>query len=190
MNSAIDTANRLSHLLVIGTIVSVDTDQATCRVQAGDLLTTDIPWLVASAGQTLLWNPPSPQEVVLLACPEGDTERAIAIRGLYSSQFPPPKRAIDTLFLRMPDGTEIEYNTATHTLNATVIANGNVHLKAAGGVTIDGPLTVNGDVTVNGQATIQHTLSASDDVIAGHISLKNHTHPGVQSGGGNTGTPR
>ena len=190
MNSAIDTANRLSHLLVIGTIVSVDTDQATCRVQAGDLLTTDIPWLVARAGQTLLWNPPSPQEVVLLACPEGDTERAIAIRGLYSNQFPAPKHTTDTLYIRLSDGAELEYNHSTHALTAKLVDHGTIHIQAAGGVTIDGPLTVNGDVTVNGQATIQHTLSASDDVIAGHISLKNHTHPGVQSGGGNTGTPR
>ena len=89
----------------------------------------------------------------------------------------------------MPDGTQIDYDTATHTLNATVVANGTVHLKAAGGITIKRPFTINGDTVINGNATIQHTLTASDDVVAASISLKNHTHPGVQSGGSNTGTP-
>ena len=189
MTSATDTANRISHLLCIGTIVSVDPANATCRVQAGELLTTDIPWLAFAAGPLIGWSVPQPNETVLLACPEGDTERAIAIRGLYSSQFPPPQHTMDTHCLRMPDGTEINYNTATHTLNASVVANGTVHLKAAGGITIDGPFTVNGDTLINGNATIQHTLTASDDVVAASISLKNHTHPGVQSGGSKTGTP-
>ena len=190
MNNATDTANRLSHLLFIGTILSVDTEQATCRVQAGDLLTTDIPWLVPCTGQTLVWNPPSPNEVVLVACPEGDTERAIAIRGLYSNPFPAPKHRADTLYMRLSDGAELEYNTSTHALTATLVNHGTVRIQAAGGVTIDGPLTVNGDTSLNGNASIQHTLTASDDVFAGHISLKNHIHPGVQSGGGTTGTPR
>jgi phage baseplate assembly protein gpV len=43
--------------------------------------------------------------------------------------------------------------------------------------------TWNGDLDVNGN------INATGDVIAGSISLQNHTHTGVQPGGGTTGPP-
>lgn len=43
-------------------------------------------------------------------------------------------------------------------------------------------------LTVNVQGTINVTATGGDVVVSG-ISLKNHTHSGVQTGGGNTGAP-
>ena len=62
-------------------------------------------------------------------------------------------------------------------LLAALPAGGVLAVVAPGGVTIEG------DVVVTGK------LTASDDVLAGEISLKTHRHPGVQTGGGQTGTP-
>jgi hypothetical protein len=44
-------------------------------------------------------------------------------------------------------------------------------------------ITLDGDVTVTG------AITATGDVEANNISLENHTHPGVQTGGSNTGAP-
>ena len=70
-----------------------------------------------------------------------------------------------------------------------------------GDFTINGHTIKNGNLTVNGNITIvgngSGTVNASGctvnltggDVVADGISLKNHTHGGVQAGGGNTGVP-
>lgn len=71
-----------------------------------------------------------------------------------------------------------------------------------GDFTINGQTVKNGNLTINGSVTINGgsgggTVNASNctinlsggDVIADGISLKTHTHGGVQVGGGNTGQP-
>lgn len=51
-------------------------------------------------------------------------------------------------------------------------------------ITVNAPLTnIIGDVNITGN------LTASVDVVGGSVSLKEHTHGGVQTGGGNTGVP-
>ena len=52
----------------------------------------------------------------------------------------------------------------------------NITIKANG-------ITINGDLTVNGKIT------ATDDIKGNGTSLHMHTHPGVQTGGSNTGEP-
>lgn len=48
-------------------------------------------------------------------------------------------------------------------------------------------LTISGNVTINNNGSV--TVSGTGDVVAGGISLKNHTHSGVQTGGGVSGPP-
>ncbi|MBC9007556.1 baseplate assembly protein [Acetobacter tropicalis] len=60
-----------------------------------------------------------------------------------------------------------------------------VTLKTAGTVDIMAQsLTLTGDATING------ALHVSKDATASGISLTQHTHPGVQPGNGETGTPQ
>lgn len=49
-------------------------------------------------------------------------------------------------------------------------------------VLIQGDVSITGDLLVNGNITV-----TGGDVVADSISLKNHTHPGVQPGGDSTG---
>lgn len=65
----------------------------------------------------------------------------------------------------------------------TTNTSGNTDMTAAA-FTLHGPVTIDGNVTVNG------TVTASGDVTAGGISLENHLHGGVQSGGSMTGPPQ
>lgn len=56
-------------------------------------------------------------------------------------------------------------------------------------ITAPGGATITADVTINGTLHVTGTITSDNDVLAGSISLKNHKHPGVQSGGSQTGTP-
>jgi len=58
-----------------------------------------------------------------------------------------------------------------------------VDIKAPGGASIEADVTITGTLHVSGNIT------SDADVIASGKSLTTHTHPGVQSGGSNTGAP-
>lgn len=195
MGSDMENLRRQSNMVRIGTVDSVDAAAGTCRVKSGDLTTTDIHWIVPGAGSFIVWSAPRVGEQGLLICPEGEPEGAIFLRGLYSSQFPAPRDREDTVLVRFADGAEIEYDEAAHALSATLPAGGTAALTADGGITLNGPLTVNGETQLNGNtridgdAGITGTVTADTDVVGGGISLKNHTHPGVQAGSAKTGKP-
>jgi phage baseplate assembly protein V len=65
-----------------------------------------------------------------------------------------------------------------------VTASGPVNVTAGGGATINAETTINGSLHVTGNVT------SDADVFASGISLHNHTHGGVKSGGDNTGSPQ
>lgn len=48
-------------------------------------------------------------------------------------------------------------------------------------------LDITGDLYVDGNIDATGDITTPSDVMAGSISLKTHTHPGVQTGSGNTG---
>ena len=45
-------------------------------------------------------------------------------------------------------------------------------------------------VSIIGNVTVQGTITASGDIVGGGISLDNHVHGGVQSGGSTTSKPQ
>jgi len=62
---------------------------------------------------------------------------------------------------------------------------GTITMNAPNGITMTAPtLTQNGNLQVNG------SVKASGDVVGNGISLDNHVHGGVQSGGSTTATPQ
>lgn len=69
----------------------------------------------------------------------------------------------------------INVNSNGGTVN---IQTGSCNITAPGGVTISGNVNISGTVTVTGNVT------------GAGISLNSHTHGGVETGGGSTGTPQ
>ncbi|KMW73353.1 hypothetical protein TI10_09770 [Photorhabdus luminescens subsp. luminescens] len=107
----------------------------------------------------------------------------------------------NTAQLRSDDGAAyIELDPNSH--NITVITPAKLTATANGGTEITSPeITLNGNVTINGNlsqgmgagggtATMQGPVTVNNDVTAAGISLKNHVHSGVQSGGSKTGKPQ
>lgn len=59
-----------------------------------------------------------------------------------------------------------------------------------GNQTVNGGQTINGDSTSYGNQTINGSIYSTIDVKAGSVSVRYHLHPGVETGGGNTGAPK
>jgi phage baseplate assembly protein V len=167
-----------------GTVVSVDLDAGTCRVQFSEELTTgEIPWLCGRAGDTRVWSAPSIGEQVAVLCPEADTTRGILIGSLSSDANPHPANDSSTL-IKFSDGASIGYDPQGNALFAILPAGGTVSIEAPGGICFKGDLDVDGEI----RAT--RKITSDDDVLAAGKSLKTHTHSGVQAGGGFSGPPK
>lgn len=68
--------------------------------------------------------------------------------------------------------------------NITIQHQGDLDIQTGGSATLTAQ-----DVTINADLTVDGEINASGDVVADGISLKNHTHPGVQTGSGSTQKP-
>ncbi|WP_019517263.1 phage baseplate assembly protein V [Sphingomonas sp. Mn802worker] len=167
-----------------GSVVSVDLETATARIQlADDLVTGDLPWLSPRMGDTRVWSPPSVGEQVLVIAPESDIARGIIMGSLSSSARPQPARDKKTL-LDFADRALIGYDPTAHALTAYLPAGATIVLVADGGLNITGDLTIEGEIRSTGKI-----VSAADVVGAGK-SLKDHVHVAVQSGQGLSGKPQ
>ncbi|AWK42730.1 MULTISPECIES: phage baseplate assembly protein V [Photorhabdus] len=124
-----------------------------------------------------------------------------ALIGPQSQQQKIANISTHTAQLRSDDGAAyIELDPSSH--NVTIITPAKLIATANGGTEITSPdIILNGNVTINGNlsqgmgagggtATLQGPVTVSHDVTAAGISLKNHVHSGVQSGGGKTGKPQ
>lgn len=68
---------------------------------------------------------------------------------------------------------------------SAIITNGSAVITLSGG-----DIAITGNVTISGDLTVNKTITATTDVVTNNISLKQHTHGGVTTGGGNTGLPQ
>jgi phage baseplate assembly protein V len=168
---------RLSNLIKFGTVQEVDYPHAVVRVKAGDILSGWLPWQTQRAGNNITWHAPEIGEQVIVLSPSGEMNQGVVLTGLYQSLKPPPVATADKHHIVYSDGAVIEYDRATHHLKAILPDGATTALTSTGGMTIIGNITLTG------------TLTASVDVIANGISLHNHKHSDVQSGGSQTGLP-
>ena len=202
----------LLNLIRFGSIAEVDCSTQRVRVCTGDNLTDWRPWLTLRAGTTQTWCPPTVGEQVILLSPEGDLMQSVVLPAVYSEQHPTPSNNATHHTIHYPDGAVIQYDSAGHQLTA-VIPHGSAMVTAdqvtsnapeticTGNLTVQKNLIVNGFSSLNAgltvqagsngaAAVVQGSLQATDDVTANGISLANHQHGGVQSGGSDTGSPK
>ena len=152
----------------LGLVSSVDPTTYTARVllQPEGVLTGWLPvlapWVGAGWG---LSCPPGIGDQVLVLPQEGEAEHGIIVGRLWSEAAATPGTPVGALWLVHGSGSFLKLNN-----------DGSVEGQAA-------RWSLTGDLHVTGQVV------ASGDVLAGSISLQGHVHPGVQPGGGTTGTP-
>ncbi|WP_431701905.1 phage baseplate assembly protein V [Pseudomonas sp. BR20] len=114
-----DLYRRAESFCRIGVCQEVDPASNTCKVSHGELLTPAIRFFNPSAGAQTETRIPSVGEQCLLfnyGGGEGGTQ-SVALFGLNSSLFPPVSSVASLTRRRHQDGTQSDYDDASHTFN-------------------------------------------------------------------------
>lgn len=193
----------IAAMLRIGTVSALDEANARIKLKSGDLQTDWIPWNAGRAGGRRDWSAPRVGEQMMIFAPGGDPSQAVAGFSLYQDAQPAPANTKDAEHITFPDGSTVDYNSATNTLTVTVSGSGNVIVNCkhatinadtdttfntpnahfTGNVTIDQALTVQQNATVNGSTAVKAITSNGHDI--------GSTHRHINSGGaGLGGTPQ
>ena len=160
----------LANLIKIGRIDSVNLSAGTATVNFDGELVSDLEWSKERAGADRSWNGGYTKgEQVLVLSPSGDLSQGVIAFSISQNAFPNAGNSENPKHI-YADGTVVEYDKASNTLN--------IDLSATGGkVVINGGLVVNDLVEFNGP-DVKHK---------GKSIGKDHAHKGVQSGNSNTG---
>lgn len=199
---------QLSNLIRIGIVAELDEANARVKMDVGGLITDWIPFQAARAGATRTWSAPRPGEQMMVFSPYGDTGQAVAGIPLYQEDHPAPASSKDQETTVYPDGSTVDYNSATNTLTVTVAGDAKViinckeavvntdtaAINASESVTLNTPDTnVKGKLTVDGLFTYKAGLVGSGGAgatasIVGNISLNgNMTATGAITDGNGDG---
>ena len=204
-----ETYRKLAAMIRFGTVAEVDVANARVTCNVGGLTTDWLPWHAGRAGTTRRWSAPTAGEQVIVFAPGGDTTLGFVMPGFYQDAHPAPSGSADVDMTQYPDGSTVQYDSASNTLTVNVTGNGNVvvnckvaTVKADDSVTLDTPLVhatkdfqidgnlgVTGAMAVQGQgasgavSTFAGTIQVTGgDVKADGIGLKTHTHTDPQGG--------
>lgn len=200
----------------LGTIIALDAANARVRVAAGGLETDWLPWVTARAGATRTWSAPRVGEQVVVLAESGNPSQGVVIPSIYQDAHPAPANSQDIEATVYPDGSRVEYDSASHTLTVTV-GTGQVvvncksatvncetaAMKASTSVTLDTPNTIcTGNLTVANSLAMGGGVGGGSMAINGPVEItgaslthngknvgSSHSHGGVQSGGASTAPP-
>jgi phage baseplate assembly protein V len=199
-----DIARTLANLIRTGIIAEVDGDKA--RVQlAPNLSTTWLRWVTDRAGDARTWWSPSVGEQVIVLSPDGDLTKGKILGSIYTLDAPAPETNPLVHATHYPDGAVVRYDAEAHALTAILPDGSTATIKAdlvtadakkavcTGDVEIKGDLVVQGSSALNNGATVKGgaggaavvingDVTATGDVKAGDISLRNHKTKGIKRG--------
>jgi phage baseplate assembly protein V len=112
-----DLSRRMDNLLRPGKILAVDYERARATVKLSEnLVTTWLPYFARRAGNTIDWDPPESGEQCLVLAPGGELAGGFILTGLYSAAHPAPLKEKNLTLRKYPDGLELSYDHAAHTL--------------------------------------------------------------------------
>lgn len=152
---------QISNVVRIGKVAELDEANARVKLSVSGLTTDWLPWSAARAGKTRTWSPPQVGEQVIMVSPFGDMGQAVVVGSLFSDDSAAPAASKDQETTVYPDGSTVDFNSATNTMTVTVAAGGNVvvncqvaTINAATSVTLDTPEAhCTGNLTVDGLLT-------------------------------------
>ncbi|MEY0278597.1 phage baseplate assembly protein V [Providencia rettgeri] len=199
----------INNLIRVGVVIAVDAKKG-CRVQTGDLETNWLNWITLRAGRTRTMNAPSIGEQVLILALGGELTTAFVLTGIFSDEHAEPTDSLTADHCTYSDGAIIEYEPATGALKATGIKTATIEaseqinattkvvvVNASKQINLTTPTVICSqnltcatlNVTKGGEMTgnFTHTGGA---IKSNGITLHDHTHGGVRSGGESTGKPQ
>ncbi|HGN1704805.1 TPA: phage baseplate assembly protein V [Providencia rettgeri] len=199
----------INNLIRVGVVIAVDAKKG-CRVQTGDLETNWLNWITLRAGSTRTMNAPSVGEQVIILAIGGELTTAFVLTGIFSNEYAEPTSSLTADHRTYSDGAIIEYEPATGALKATGIKTATIEAReqvsattkvvvvnASKQINLTTPTVICSEnltcatlnVTEGGEMTgnFTHTGGA---IKSNGITLHDHTHDGVRSGGESTGKPQ
>lgn len=190
-----DRDRRIANLLRVGKVAELDEANARVRIQAGEFLTTWVPWVTLRAGEDRMWWAPEVGEQVVLMSPSGDMSQAVVLPGIYQDSYAAPANLKSKHRVQYKDGAFTEYDRDAKKYELNVPAAGSIKL-VVGGSTIEIlnneiKITTNALTVTAPNTTFSGNVDAAGEVEAGPtgIKLTTHKHTGVQSGPSQTGGP-
>jgi len=189
MNDFATLSRMLENLIRFGVIAAVQMEPPRVQVKTGSLTTAWLPWLALRAGADREWDPPTVDEQVILFSPSGQLANGVVVTGLFSDHIPANGNRAGLHRRTYADGAVIEYDSVQHHLSATLPDSGTTSLVSRGGINIIGPINHQGDYNQTGNQNVVGAVTVSEDVIAAGVSLVNHPHRDVKSGGELSGGP-
>ena len=195
---------RSSNSIRIGKIAEVDYGAARVKVAIDEILTDWLPWVTQRAGGDVSWWAPEIGEQVLLLSPSDEMEDAVVLGSIYQDAFPHPQNTADISEIVYKDGTTLTYDRSSNILTVDAVGQVVVNAKTvtinAEQVIINAPDTIiNGHLKVSngissdkggrGIVSVGSIVSLEDVRAYDSVSLGQHTHGGVEPGGGSTAKP-
>ena len=184
----------LENILRLGVVEQISADKKAVRVRSGRLLTTWIRWNVTRAGAFSIWLPPSIGEQVWIGCPGGNPENAFVIGSAYSADNPPTGSNLLEISITAPDGARLHYDAAADAGALSVTGIKTAHIQAETRVTLDTPEVECTEHLKTRTFELTHGGTMAGDVFhsggvlqSNGITVHEHKHGGVQSGGSTTG---
>ncbi len=202
---------QLANMIRVGTVAELDEAKARVKVKAAGLTTDWLPWGTGRAGSTRTVSMPSVGEQVMLFSPYGDTAQGVVGFSLYQDNHPAPSTSKDKETTVYPDGSTVEYDSASNTLTVTVSGSGKVVVNCkeatvnaetsatlntptttcTGNLVVEGSISYGAGMSGTGGATINGDFQAVGGTFK-HNSKNvgdTHQHSGIQPGGANTAAP-
>jgi phage baseplate assembly protein V len=155
-----------------GTVLQVDHGSARCRVQSGGLATNWLPWISLRAGDIRHWSPPSAGEQCIVFSPGGNMAAAFVLAGVFSDAIAVNGNTGDVERTTYPDGAVVEYDHASHALQASLPAGGTADITVPDAVKVR---CKTADVTASDSATVhsqQITLDAPKTIATGELLVQ------------------
>ncbi len=211
-----DVSDLLSQVIRVGVVTARQPEklrvQVECRDTVTNALVTD--WmqvLVPRAKEDRQYDIPDVGDQVLCLFQPFGRERGFVLGSMYAADAPPVTDG-DKTHRTFKDGTTLEYDRKANRLQACVEGNGLVVVTAKGKVLVESSekivlkapvIELQGNLVQQGyeggRATSELRGSFTvrggaisvpdDDVTAGAVALRKHTHSGVESGPDTTGKP-
>lgn len=170
----------MEQLIRVGTVSSINAENATARVQFKDrngVVSYDLRVLVKnSLSQKDYWMPDVSEQVLCLFLPIG-IERGYIVGSFYSTVTTPPATEKTIRKVEFEDGTMVEYDRGAHKLQIDIPESaGEVVINCAGSATINSPKIDLGEESALEPSVLGDKLAAALDAL--RTELDNHQHIG------------
>lgn len=165
-----DLEDRLSNIMRVGVVSSVDPEAGTVRVAFKDrdnMESYDLPVLVKNTLENRdYWMPDIDEQVLCVFLPIG-LESGFVLGSFYTEKVTPPAAELSKRVIEFKDGTRIEYDRDAHKLQIDVP-------ESAGKVVVNSPKIDLGEAAALEPSVLGDKLAAALSELKGE--LDNHKH--------------